>query len=189
MKDDFLDFLHSDDKPEPVKESKTSRGSKQNRGAMELNEKIEFLKDRLYDKIDKCFLQYGLEGLMKIDEAIANGLEDYINEKKGIAPKKVAKPVQRMIQRPQVVEQAEEVEEEVNEQYVNPILAMASNIDMGTLQDDADTSVAMVKEVRDPMPKAPAPRPTVAAAPNPVTSSTFGEDADMLGAIADAVGA
>lgn len=47
-----------------------------------LNE-VDFYKSRLYKKIDSCFLRYGLEGLKRIDEGIANSIAKYIDSLKG----------------------------------------------------------------------------------------------------------
>ena len=51
-----------------------------------LNE-VDFYKSRLYKKIDSCFLRYGLEGLKRIDEGIANSIAKYIDSlKRGTDP-------------------------------------------------------------------------------------------------------
>lgn len=44
---------------------------------------VDFYKNRLYKKIDSCFLRYGLEGLKRIDEGIANSIAKYIDSLKG----------------------------------------------------------------------------------------------------------
>ena len=44
---------------------------------------VDFYKSRLYKKIDSCFLRYGLEGLKRIDEGIANSIAKYIDSLKG----------------------------------------------------------------------------------------------------------
>ena len=48
-----------------------------------LNEQIDSIKNTLYRKIDICFLKYGLRGLKKIDESIAEGLKAFIAEEEG----------------------------------------------------------------------------------------------------------
>ena len=56
-----------------------------------LFEEIDFYKQRLYKKIDSCLVRYGLEGLRRIDEGIANSLADYIAQLKG-QPRPSARP-------------------------------------------------------------------------------------------------
>lgn len=46
-------------------------------------DEVDFFKQRLYKKIDSCFLRYGLEGLKRIDEGIANSIAKYIDSLKG----------------------------------------------------------------------------------------------------------
>lgn len=51
-----------------------------------LTEQVDEIKNTLYRKIDVCFMKYGLRGLKKIDESIADGLKCFIAEEEGIAP-------------------------------------------------------------------------------------------------------
>lgn len=53
-------------------------------GTMSLTEQIDSIKNTLYRKIDVCFMKYGLRGLRKIDESIADGLKYFIAEEEGI---------------------------------------------------------------------------------------------------------
>ena len=46
-------------------------------------DEVDFFKQRLYKKIDSCFLRYGLEGLKRIDEGIASSIAKYIDGLKG----------------------------------------------------------------------------------------------------------
>ena len=46
-------------------------------------DEVDFYKQRLYKKIDSCFIRYGLAGLKKIDEGIADSLARYISSLKG----------------------------------------------------------------------------------------------------------
>lgn len=46
-------------------------------------DEVDFYKQRLYKKIDSCFLRYGLEGLKRIDEGIAFSIAKYIDSLKG----------------------------------------------------------------------------------------------------------
>jgi hypothetical protein len=48
-----------------------------------LTEQIDSIKNTLYRKIDVCFMKYGLRGLKKIDESIADGLKYFIAEEEG----------------------------------------------------------------------------------------------------------
>ena len=57
---------------------------------------IDFYKQRLYKKIDGCFVRYGLEGLKKIDEGIAVALDKYI---RGLRGEVVEEPAQRPVVR------------------------------------------------------------------------------------------
>lgn len=57
---------------------------------------IDFYKQRLYKKIDGCFVRYGLEGLKKIDEGIAVALDKYIRCLRG---EDVEEPAQRPVVR------------------------------------------------------------------------------------------
>ena len=56
------------------------RYSREDRKVMD---EVDFYKDRLYKKIDSCFLRYGLEGLKRIDEGIAFAITKYIDSLKG----------------------------------------------------------------------------------------------------------
>lgn len=51
-----------------------------------LTEQVDAIKNTLYRKIDVCFMKYGLRGLKKIDESIADGLKYFIAEEEGINP-------------------------------------------------------------------------------------------------------
>lgn len=53
-------------------------------GSRSLTEQIDSIKNTLYRKIDVCFMKYGLRGLKKIDESIADGLKYFIAEEEGI---------------------------------------------------------------------------------------------------------
>ena len=49
-------------------------------------DEVDFYKQRLYKKIDSCFIRYGLVGLQKIDEGIAESLTRYIDSlKRGVS--------------------------------------------------------------------------------------------------------
>ena len=48
-----------------------------------LQDEVDFYKQRLYKKIDSCFVRYGLEGLKRIDEGIAKSIARYIDGLKG----------------------------------------------------------------------------------------------------------
>lgn len=62
---------------EPVMESEEDDDDR------DVLEEINFYKERLYKKIDGCFVRYGLEGLRRIEEGIANSIADYIADLKG----------------------------------------------------------------------------------------------------------
>lgn len=51
-----------------------------------LTEQIDKIKNTLYRKIDICFMKYGLRGLKKIDESVAEGLKYFIAEEEGVDP-------------------------------------------------------------------------------------------------------
>lgn len=53
------------------------------REARKIMNEVDFYKNRLYKKIDSCFLRYGLEGLRRIDEGIAYAIAKYIDSLKG----------------------------------------------------------------------------------------------------------
>ena len=93
-------------------------------GADDVLKEIDFYKQRLYKKIDSCFVRFGLEGLRKIDEGIAHSLADYIADLKGVprqrreappvqeaapapvqqaAPQKAFTPPKRIVENPQPV--------------------------------------------------------------------------------------
>lgn len=67
---------------EPQRERKSSRERFDDEDSKVLDE-VEFYKERLYKKIDSCFIRYGLAGLKKIDEGIADSLARYIDSLKG----------------------------------------------------------------------------------------------------------
>ena len=97
----FHDFLESQRNPAPQRESqyeveerdnyeeKTPQRERQsNREGFDdedskVLDEVDFYKQRLYKKIDSCFIRYGLAGLKKIDEGIADSLARYIDSLKG----------------------------------------------------------------------------------------------------------
>jgi hypothetical protein len=97
----FHDFLESQRNPAPQREpqyeveerdnyeEKTPQRERQsNREGFDdedskVLDEVDFYKQRLYKKIDSCFIRYGLAGLKKIDEGIADSLARYIDSLKG----------------------------------------------------------------------------------------------------------
>lgn len=71
-----------EDAPEPPRRAPV-REEYQDPGEKSLEDEVDFYKQRLYKKIDSCFVRYGLEGLKRIDEGIAKSIERYINNLKG----------------------------------------------------------------------------------------------------------
>lgn len=93
---------------------------------MSLDEQIESIKSNLYKKIDVCFMKYGLRGLKKIDESIADGLVDFVAEEEGTSPRRDIP--KQMANR--TVGRKNRVAEQSNPMLNNPILAMASEVDL-----------------------------------------------------------
>lgn len=98
----FHDFLESQRRPapqvepdfEPEVEENYEERAPQRRPRVEESsrydsedekvlDEVDFYKQRLYKKIDSCFIRYGLAGLKKIDEGIADSLARYIDSLKG----------------------------------------------------------------------------------------------------------
>jgi hypothetical protein len=98
----FHDFLESQRRPaqpvepdfEPEVEENYEERAPQRRPRVEESsrydsedekvlDEVDFYKQRLYKKIDSCFIRYGLAGLKKIDEGIAESLSRYISSLKG----------------------------------------------------------------------------------------------------------
>lgn len=97
----FHDFLESQRRPapqvepdfEPESEENYEERAPQRRARVEertfdredekVMDEVDFYKQRLYKKIDSCFIRYGLAGLKKIDEGIADSLARYIDSLKG----------------------------------------------------------------------------------------------------------
>jgi len=98
----FHDFLESQRRPaqqvepdfEPEVEENYEERAPQRRSSVEESsrydsedekvlDEVDFYKQRLYKKIDSCFIRYGLAGLKKIDEGIAESLSRYISSLKG----------------------------------------------------------------------------------------------------------
>lgn len=98
----FHDFLESQRRPaqpvepdfEPEVEENYEERAPQRRPRVEESsrydsedekvlDEVDFYKQRLYKKIDSCFIRYGLAGLKKIDEGIADSLSRYISSLKG----------------------------------------------------------------------------------------------------------
>lgn len=97
----FHDFLESQRRPapqvesdfEPEVEENYEERAPQRRARVEertfdredekVMDEVDFYKQRLYKKIDSCFIRYGLAGLKKIDEGIADSLARYIDSLKG----------------------------------------------------------------------------------------------------------
>ena len=113
----FDEFLHNRRNPqresefvpqrEPVREpemnenyeyeTRPPRRQRIDEEEQKLFEEIDFYKQRLYKKIDSCLVRYGLEGLRRIDEGIANSLADYIAQLKG-QPRPSARPAAPQVQ-------------------------------------------------------------------------------------------
>lgn len=72
-----------------------------------LQDEVDFYKQRLYKKIDSCFVRYGLEGLKRIDEGIAKSIARYIDGLKGGSNFEDREYV-RGLERREVVKEAEE---------------------------------------------------------------------------------
>ena len=129
----FNDFLESQRNPAPVRESQYEAEERDNyeerapqrkrqmirEGYDEEDSKaldeVEFYKERLYKKIDSCFIRYGLAGLKKIDEGIAEALSRYINGLKGESREPV-REAHRPFRRPERVRYEEDVIEENEEE-------------------------------------------------------------------------
>lgn len=97
----FHDFLETQRRPapqvepdfEPEVEENYEERAPQRRARVEertfsredekVLDEVDFYKQRLYKKIDSCFIRYGLEGLKRIDEGIANSIAKYIDSLKG----------------------------------------------------------------------------------------------------------
>jgi hypothetical protein len=97
----FHDFLESQRRPasqvepdfEPEVEENYEERAPQRRARVEertfdredekVMDEVDFYKQRLYKKIDSCFVRYGLEGLKRIDEGIAKSIARYIDGLKG----------------------------------------------------------------------------------------------------------
>ena len=99
-----------EDAPEPPRRAPV-REEYQDPREKSLEDEVDFYKQRLYKKIDSCFVRYGLEGLKRIDEGIAKSIERYINNLKGERgfditsreiedPKPTPRPAMRVPQRP-----------------------------------------------------------------------------------------
>lgn len=112
--------------------------------SMTLDEQVNSIKETLYKKIDVCFMRYGLRGLKKIDEAIADGLADFIAEEEGETPRKqttrqqVRNQSRRSAGRTQTVVESSKID--------NPILALAAGLD-GT---DIEQSTKPGKTIPNP---------------------------------------
>lgn len=103
---EFNSFLHEHDKP-------ARPAVRTQRTAPSLDEQVETLKETLHKKIDACFIRYGLTGLEKIDEAIANTLKEFIEGKKR-KPSAVS-PLQTELKEPVVEEEPEDDYVEMDE--------------------------------------------------------------------------
>lgn len=103
---EFNSFLHEHDKP-------ARPAVRTQRTAPSLDEQVETLKETLHKKIDACFIRYGLTGLEKIDEAIANTLKEFIEGKK--RKPSVASPLQTELKEPVVEEEPEDDYVEMDE--------------------------------------------------------------------------
>lgn len=71
-----------EDAPEPPRRAPV-REEYQDPSERSLEDEVDFYKQRLYKKIDSCFVRYGLEGLKRIDEGIAKSIARYIDGLKG----------------------------------------------------------------------------------------------------------
>ena len=67
----------------PQRRSSVEESSRYDSEDEKVLDEVEFYKQRLYKKIDSCFIRYGLAGLKKIDEGIAESLSRYISSLKG----------------------------------------------------------------------------------------------------------
>lgn len=188
MNEDFLKYLHKTEDGEMNNERKAYRPNKNRiRETVEtdetddLNDKVEFLKERLYKKIDACFIQFGLRGLTKIDESIADGLTEFIHSER--EPNRVIRP--RQTKRPIEIEEEDDTEDntEVNFYDADSIISMASQIDIGDAQDYADTSVKKVKRIADVTPVTKKKKPAnIKKESSVVTPDDFGGmDLDSIG--------
>lgn len=188
MYKDFLNYLHKTEDGE-MNTRKTYRTTKNRiREIVEtdetddLNDKVEFLKERLYKKIDACFIQFGLRGLTKIDESIADGLTEFIqNErepKRNDRSMRLKRPIESRRERAPKIEYIEDdrieddikndydddfeddFEEDIEEEIYDPtdIIAMASRIDIGDTEDTEAPTVKKVKSVAD-VKSTPTPTP------------------------------
>ena len=63
-----------DENPTQINEERDSRHGEErySREDRKVMDEVDFYKDRLYKKIDSCFLRYGLEGLKRIDEELTS---------------------------------------------------------------------------------------------------------------------
>lgn len=76
--------LPEDNYEEKSTQSRTSSGERRYDSEDDkILDEVDFYKQRLYKKIDSCFIRYGLAGLKKIDEGIADSLARYIDSLKG----------------------------------------------------------------------------------------------------------
>lgn len=181
MYKNFLNYLHKTEDGEMNNERKTYRTTKNRiREIVEtdetddLNDKVEFLKERLYKKIDACFIQFGLRGLTKIDESIADGLTEFIqNErepKRNDRSMRLKRPIETRRERAPKIEYIEDdridddirndFEEDIEEEIYDPtdIIAMASRIDIGDTEETEAPTVKKVKSVAD-VKSTPTPTP------------------------------
>lgn len=109
-----------------------------------LTEQVNAIKETLYKKIDVCFMKYGLNGLKKIDEAIAESLSEYISGPR-LKPKfgqRAEQSIKR--ERPQPVERIKEkaVEQQPRKRPEPDILETAAA--MYEASSDADYNQAAV---------------------------------------------
>lgn len=191
MNEDFLKYLHKTEDGEMNNERKAYRPNRNRiRETLEtdetddLNDKVEFLKERLYKKIDACFIQFGLRGLTKIDESIADGLTEFIHSER--EPNRVNRVIRpKQTKRPIVIEEEDDTEDntEVNFYDADSIIGMASQIDIGDAQDYADTSVKKVKRIADvtPVTKKKKPVDIKKESSVVVTDDFGGMDLDSIG--------
>lgn len=190
MNEDFLKYLHKTEDGEMNNERKAYRPNKNRiRETLEtdetddLNDKVEFLKERLYKKIDACFIQFGLRGLTKIDESIADGLTEFIHSER--EPNRVNRVIRpKQTKRPIDIEEEDDTEDntEVNFYDADSIIGMASQIDIGDAQDYADTSVKKVKRIADVTPVTKKKKPVDIKKESSVVPDDFGGmDLDSIG--------
>lgn len=213
MNEDFLKYLHKTEDGE-MNTRKTYRTTKNRiREIVEtdetddLNDKVEFLKERLYKKIDACFIQFGLRGLTKIDESIADGLTEFIqNErepKRNDRSMRLKRPIETRRERAPKIEYIEDdrieddikndfeddfeddFEEDIEEEIYDPtdIIAMASRIDIGDTEDTEAPTVKKVKSVADvtPVTKKKKPVDIKKESSVVVTDDFGGMDLDSIG--------